>query len=268
MSPSSPGALGLSALLHAAVLGLVLILSYAATSLVKENPKVFELVAGAGDNFAATEAPALGNLGTIKVKTTVTPEPAAPTPAPKAETTPIQAAPEAAPKEAKPVDLVKSLERAEARRERKLEAQYKKQQEEERKREEAEAKRRTRIDAEGIKEGVLGGSTANKTGGAGGKALTAEEGHELDKYFSLLKMRIKENHIPPDGVSNSLQARVKFMVAADGTISHVRIIESSGNADFDRSVVEACSHTRSIGARPDRNGDEVEMTFKMREDES
>jgi colicin import membrane protein len=203
-----------------------------------------------------------------------------PKPAARPAPTPIQSAPEAAPaKPAKPVDLVAQLKRVEERRERKLEAQYQKQEEAERKRitqeefekQQAAAKagaKVSHIDAEGIKQGVIGGSTENRTGGAGGKALTREEGSELDAYFALLKARIKENHVPPEGVSNSLEARVEFFVAADGSLSHVRIARSSGNADFDRSVVEACEHTRSIGARPDGRSETVEMTFKMREDES
>jgi colicin import membrane protein len=278
MRSNAPGALAISSLLHAAVVGLILFFSFAASRVVQDSPKVFELVAGAGDNYAARAAPALGSLGGIKVPGAVREEPR-PAPA-KPAPSPIQAAPEAAPaKPAKPVDLVAQLKRVEERRERKLEAQYQKREEAERKRitqeefekQQAAAKagaKVSHIDAEGIKEGVIGGSTENRTGGAGGKALTREEGSELDAYFALLKARIKENHVPPEGVSNSLEARVEFFVAADGSLSHVRIARSSGNADFDRSVVEACEHTRSIGARPDGRSETVEMTFKMREDES
>jgi TonB family protein len=48
----------------------------------------------------------------------------------------------------------------------------------------------------------------------------------------------------------------------------VRITGSSGNAEFDRSVVDACEHTRSIGPRPDGRSETVSFTFKMHEDES
>jgi colicin import membrane protein len=270
MRPTAPGALAISALLHAAVIGLVLFFSFAASKVVQDTPKIFELVAGTGDNYAARAAPALGSPGAIKVQPAAKPAPSPP----------IQSAPEAAPaKPAKPVDLVAQLKRVEERRERKLEAQYQKEEEAERKRitqeefqkQQAAAKaggRVSHIDAEGIKEGVIGGSTENKTGGAGGKALTREEGSELDAYFALLKARIKESHVPPEGVSNRLEARVEFFVAADGSLSHVRIARSSGNAEFDMSVVEACEHTRPIGARPDGRSETVEMTFKMREEES
>ena len=125
------------------------------------------------------------------------------------------------------------------------------------------------IDAEGIREGVIGGSAENKTGGAGGKALTREEGSELDAYFSLLKSRIKENHVPPEGVSDTLEARVEFLLAADGSLSRRQ----------DREVVRQrrvrpvgasrpASARHSIGPRPDGRSEIVQMTFKMREDET
>ncbi len=286
MSATSPGAYGISVLIHGAAAGLILFFSYAATKISDDNPKILELVAGAGDNYAATEAPALGSPGGIKLDTPpVTRAEPIPTPAP-AEAPPIQSAPmEAVPappkpaKPAKPVDMVAELKRVEARRERRLEERYKKEKEAEQKRitqeeflkQQAAAKaggKVSHVDAEGIREGVIGGSTKNKTGGAGGKALTREEGSELEAYFSLLKARIKENHNPPEGVSDSLVAKVEFMVAIDGSLSHVRIAHSSGNPDFDRSVLDACEHTHSIGARPDGRSETVVMTFKMREDES
>jgi len=256
MSAQTPGAYGLSALVHSGAVALVIFY-----------------------NYAATAAPALGSEGGIKVTPqapvpTPLPEPPAPEPQPeqKQEPSPIQSAPETIPaptkqKAPKPVDLVTSLKRAEDRRKKKLEAKYKKQ-------EEADAKRQaalnkvSHIDAEGIREGVVGGSTENKKGGAGGKALTREEGTELEAYFAELLMRIKESHTPPEGVADNISAKVELFVAADGSISHVRITTSSGNAEFDRSVIEACQHTRSIGPRPDGKSETVSFTFKMREDET
>lgn len=288
MSAQNPGAYALSALMHAAMFGLILFFGYAANRVVQDSPKVFELVAGEGNNYGAMEAPALGSPGGIQLKTAA-PSPAPPAPPahvqPKQEASPIQSAPvEAAtpraaqPRPAKPVDLVAELKRVEARREKRLEAKYKKEEEAEKKRITQEefqreqaakaAGRVSHIDAEGIREGVIGGSTANKTGGASGKALTREEGSELEAYFSLLKARIKENLQPPEGVSDSLKAQVEFYVAADGSISHVRISKSSGNSEFDRSAIEACEHTPSIGDRPDRRGETVYMNITVHDDES
>jgi colicin import membrane protein len=292
MNPQSPGAYLFSALIHGAVALLVLFFCYAANNVVQEAPKVFELVAGAGDNYAATEAPALGSPGGIKLAQAMPqadPAPSPPAPiqeappetAPTAAAAPVPAAqpkPSHTPKAAKPLDMVSQLKRVEMRREANLERKYQKEQEAERKRitqEEfqrqqaaAKAGKVSHIDAEGIREGVIGGSAANRTGGAGGRALTREEGSELDAYFSLLKARIKENHVPPEGVSDTLEARVEFYVAADGSLSRIRIERSSGNHEFDRSVIEACEHTRSIGPRPDGRSETVQMTFKMHEDES
>jgi colicin import membrane protein len=269
MSAQSPGAYGLSALLHGGVIALVLFFSYAATSVVKDEPKVLELVAGAGDNYAATAAPALGSPGGAKLQQppALRPEPA-PTPRPKAEAPPIQSAPEAAPapaKPAKPVDLVADLKRVEARREKRLEAKYEKEREAELKKEAAAAKadRVAHIDAEGIRAGVLGGSTENKVGGAGGNALTREEGSELEAYFQMLTNRVRENAVPIEGVSDALEARVEFMLAADGTISHVRILKSSGNSEFDSSALEAVAQTHSIGPRPDGRSDTRTMLYKL-----
>jgi colicin import membrane protein len=269
-------------LIHGLAAALVVFFSYAANRASDDTPKVFELVAGEGQNYAAMEAPALGSAGGVTLPNPPA-ERAQTPPAAEPEASPIQAAPEEpakpaskpaakpASKAAKPVDLLKELKRVQERRERTLEARYQKAKEAEEKRLAQEAKaaaRSQRIDAEGIREGVLGGSTSNKEGGAGGKALSREEMNLLDAYFAELKQSIKGNHTPPEGVSDSLAAQVEFMVAVDGSLSHVRIIKSSGNLSFDESVVEACEHTRSVGPRPDGKSDTVKMTFKMQEDES
>ena len=275
MSAQSPGAFGLSALLHACAAGLVLFFSYAADRSDDDAPKILELVAGAGDNYAATAAPALGNAGAVKQPAPLPPDPgpaAVPAP-PVPAASPIQSAPEPAAKPKptpKPIDLVKDLQRAEQRREKRLEAQYQKQKLAEQKREAAAlaASKVKHIDAEGIREGVVGGSTENKSGGAGGKALTREEASLMDLYFAKLKSEIKEAHVPPDGVADSLATRVEFFVAADGTVSQAHVIGSSGNGDFDRSVIQACEHAHLIGPRPDGRSDSVTFTFRMREDEN
>jgi colicin import membrane protein len=171
------------------------------------------------------------------------------------------------------VDLVRSLKHAEARREKRLEAQHEKERRAELAREIANAKadqqrRIKHIDAAGIAAGVLGGSTANKEGGANGKALSREEASLMEAYVAELKSEIKQSHVPPDGVSSSLSADVEFLLAADGTMSHIRIVRSSGDRAFDRSVIEAFEHTRSIGPRPDGLTRTETMTFKMQEEDS
>jgi len=124
-----------------------------------------------------------------------------------------------------------------------------------------------RVDAEGIAGGVVGGSTANKVGGAGGKALSREEASLMDGYFSFLKQKLEQAHEPPVGVSDKLSVRVEFMLAVDGSISQVHIVRSSGNKDFDQSVLEAFKRVRPIGTRPDGRSEAITLEFNTRDEE-
>jgi len=285
MTARSTNAYLCSALVHCGFLGLLL-LAYGVGSTRPEAPKVFELVAGAGDNYAATVAPALGIPGGIKLKLSTPrtpavqepPSPVQPVTVPERE---VKASLQKAAPQKKPdtvTNFTKVLERTASRRAARLEAKYRKQLAEEEKKEareealerkaaQANAARAERIDAEGIREGVVGGSTENKTGGAGGKALSREEGELLDGYFALLKARIKENYQGSGDASDRLAAKLEFFVAANGNLSGVRIVRSSGNADFDQSVLEAFRRTTSIGPRPDGKGETVTMEFDLREDD-
>lgn len=304
MSERSP-AFMLSLTLHAVVVAVLLFLSYTVSRGSKEKPKVFELVAGAGDNYMATEAPALGLPAGVKLDLPAppapqpqiqpaseppAPQPAAPepspiTPAPVEKKPPTEKKPDAtAPSEVPNFkkQITKQIIRAESqakrdiKREREKEAKITKEAFDKANKAKVKEAANTKgspakvakIDAEGIAAGVVGGSTKNKTGGAAGKALVAEDGTQMERYFSQLKIRLKENHEKPSGLSDTLVARVKFYLGADGSISRVRISRSSGSAEFDRSVLDAFSRLRSIGSRPDKKGETVELEFKMREEDS
>lgn len=293
----------LSLALHGALVVVALLFSYALNQQVKNAPKVFELVAGAGDNYAATEAPALGSPNGVKLDLPPPPTPQIePTAAPtvSAEPSPIESAPmektppEKAPVEkpqpektpSKPADntvpnfknqIVKKVIRAdsqakrEIKKERDAEAKITKDAFDKANNNKAKAKGgSSKIEpvGVGIKEGVIGGSPKNTKGGAGGKALSAEEGKLMERYFSLLKSRLKENHEKPSGLSDTLMARVEFYVGADGSISRFRISKSSGSEEFDRSVREAFARTKSIGARPDKKGETLELEFRMHEEDA
>ena len=94
MTDRTPAAFMISLTLHALVVAILLLFTYALNERVKETPKIFELVAGEGDNYGAKVAPALGVPGGLKMTVPVPkPEPK-PEPAPVApEPTPIKAAP-------------------------------------------------------------------------------------------------------------------------------------------------------------------------------
>jgi colicin import membrane protein len=292
MTDRSSSAYLASVLLHGGALAIILLMAYTFDSMRPESPKTFELVAGEGDNYAATAAPALGEPGGIKLSLPALPAPseaappappaepepaaAAVTPAPPAPVKPAAVKPAAAKPAAKPASKIpnftRSVERTAARVANRIEAKYKKELLAEKRRqmtqEEYLKEHPSGAASEGIRQGVVGGSAANKTGGAGGRALTREEGSELEAYWAMLKSRLVENLEKPTDASDTLTAVVEFYVAADGSLSQVRISRSSGNDEFDQAVLQAVRRTHSIGPRPDGRGDVVQVPFKMHEDDA
>ena len=66
MTEGSAKGFWMSATLHGSVAAAFFILWPRVKSEVTEQPKIFELVAGEGDNYMAKEAPALGTPGGVK----------------------------------------------------------------------------------------------------------------------------------------------------------------------------------------------------------
>jgi colicin import membrane protein len=318
MTARTANAFFLSAMIHALFAAALLYTAYSLKDEVIDKAKIFELVAGEGDNYAATAAPALGTPEGQGVEIKMPPGPPMPAPTITPPTPdPIVAAPEPAPVEAvpppkvqpkpiakpEPSPVVKATDAKPTPKadtppnpsktfNRKLTAitnKQKAQREKEAKAAALAAKNAeiaakkaallaeskaagsgqtkvAKIDAEGIAAGVLGGSTANKTGGAGGTALSREEQDQLGTYFALLKQHLREAHEKPSGLSDLLAAKAEFYVAADGSISKVSIVQSSGNAEFDQSVLAAIRNVRTIGPRPDGKGDFQRVGFKMKDE--
>lgn len=277
MQSHTSGAFFLSLTLHAAVVALILLSTFVLHQQIKETPKIFELVAGEGDNYMATEAPAASSddeaeavqfdMPTSTQQAPPEPVLAKPEPEPMVQPAPEMFKPIPRKTETKPVpkktppktetkpDKPKKLTKAEFD---KLHAKQKNPTT-------VSQPRGVKVKTINVK-GVVGGST-NSTSGAGGKALTRAESSALDAYIALLIQRLRAAHIKPEGLSDLLAAKVRFSIAANGALSNVRIITSSGSQEFDQSVVEAFSRVRSIGSTPNGKGDVWEVTFKMREDD-
>lgn len=279
----------MSAALHGLIIALAFLWAYVSSLTDRPPVKILELVAGEGTNYQATEAPALGTPGGVKLNipapTPPKAEPAQPeatpvTPAPTPVAPPKSAvqpkAPPTTPNFAK--QILRKLYNADAKAKREV---AKERAEEEKRMTKAEFDRANKaraaeknsptkvqkIDSEGIAKGVVGGSTANKEGGAGGRALTSTEGSARERYDAALIAALRralEEEKPP-GLSESLVATVVFHVAADGTLSNVRITKPSGSREFDSAVRAAIRRVGSIGPRPDHRGDEVELDFKAKE---
>lgn len=95
----------------------------------------------------------------------------------------------------------------------------------------------------------------------GGSALQ----NELDAYFARLRTALRQNHEKPPGLSDLLTAVVEFFMAADGSISRVRVAQSSGSTEFDQSCLDAFTRMGTVGPRPDEKSDVRMVTFRMRE---
>jgi colicin import membrane protein len=282
MSERSAQAYVLSALLHAAVVALCVLFAYLTQVAAPPTQKVFELVAGEGSNYGATEAPALGSPDAAQVSISapvlpplpVPPQPAPPQPAPL-EATPTPVAPvKPAPVRTKPVppipDFSRSVARTATRTESRIEAKEKRKAAAEAKRLAAQQKQITydeylKEHGQGIAGGVVGGSTANKVGGAGGKALTREEGSLMEAYYAFLEERLRESFVAPPDASDSLTVHVKFYVSANGSISNVELDRPSGNGAFDAAVLEAFHEIRAgVGVRPDKRSDSASLNFSLK----
>jgi TonB family protein len=306
MTARSPSAYLSSATLHAVAVVLVVAAAWVTNQQTRPPVKIFDLVAGEGDNWAATEAPALGTPDGVKLQVPATaesvPRIAEPAPAPPEPiaAAPIQEAPPAPTTTAKTTatnvpDLVRTAKRTAAKVEQKM-AQKQRMEDAiaaDKARKDAAAAKKimtkeqydklygnkanpagkagatkiARVDAKGIAGGVVGGSTANTVGGAGGKALSREEASVMEGYFSYLKQKLEQAHEPPVGVSDKLSVRVEFMLAVDGSISQVHIVRSSGNRDFDQSVLDAFRKVRPIGTRPDGHSEVISLEFNTRDEE-
>jgi colicin import membrane protein len=294
-----------SLFLHGAAVGVMLLVAWASSFDKPVKTEVFELVAGEGDNFAATEAPALGTPGGIKVAIptppapkpdpvpvkVVEPEPTPPPPppTPKPEVKPatvptVQPPPEAkqdpkSTKKAAPTKertLTDQFRRTAIVEESKIKMKAEREKAAEKKRLDAERKEKEkaakiaaantpRIDAEGIAKGVVGGSTNNKTGGAGGKALSRPDGPVMDVYFAMLKQRMTDSLNSDKArlidLSDKLVAEVEFRLSAGGAVSGVSIIGPSGSAEFDRAVLDACRRVH-MPERPDKESTVLSLTFR------
>jgi colicin import membrane protein len=281
MTATSPSAFMLSAMLHAVVAMVLLLVSLTLNRQINDSVKVFELVAGEGDNYAARAAPALGTEGGVKLKVPEVPAPK-PLPAEPAPVAPAPPAPKATPpaKEEVP-NFKKKIQWEIVRGDAKAKLQIRREREAEAKRLAEEKKRLTkeefdraqknkttkvaRIDGEGIAKGVIGGSVDNKVGGAGGKALRVDNDDVLGAYDAMFKQRLKKEFEPPPGLSDSLLAMVEVRSNMDGTLTNPRIIRSSGSREFDRAILEAIGRVRMPPRPEGRKAETITFPFTMRE---
>lgn len=265
MRPNSSSAFFTSLILHGFVAALIFVTTiYIARS--EKVPVIFELVQGPGADPTALEAPALGNT---PMKVTVPKVELPPDKVePQAQETP--SVPETAPPKVVTPPKVKSDLSIAKQMNQSAKVSYKDylKKHPTPKPSVASAARAVnapKVDVQGVLGGAKGGSTAS-TRGSGGKALTREEQDQLSTYISFLIQELKRAHEPPSGVSDQLETKVTFDITASGAILNPRISKSSGNREFDDSVLDAFRRMRSIGPTPNHRPDTWTVTFKMRDE--
>jgi colicin import membrane protein len=264
----------LSLTLHAGVVLAIAALAFAVQQSRPPPMQIFELVAGPPTDPMATEAPALGTPdGQVEVKIPEPPARSEPAPSEPAPTQPELSRPAVRPetKPPRPETKTTAIGKTPAKPESQLSYdQYVKKfgKPTPSKSGSSGTPRATavpQIHGKGIAGGLLGGSP-NSRGGQGGTALTAAQHSALEAYMARLVTALRQNHEKPPGLSDLLNADVEFLIAPDGSISHVHIVRSSGNAAFDLSCIETFQRVGSVGPKPDGRSDTWTTTFRMKDE--
>jgi len=294
MQETRPKAFFLSLGLHAALGAAIVFFSYYVRTHIKPPlPHLFELVAGPGENYAALEAP-LGDdsaLAETAIRFDLPPLPETP-PQPVRESEPeppmLETAPIEPPPAVSPIELAPEPPKPEPpkptpppRRNDNAAPKPPPPKPEPKPMSKAEFDRLhgNKPNPTAVKpaanrppprvrqistRGIVGGSPSVSEG-AGGTALSRAESDLLEAYIALLRQRLRAAHVKPAGLSDLLQTKVRFAIAADGTLSNLRIVTSSGSREFDESVLAAFRKVRSIGPTPNSKADTWELTFKLRD---
>lgn len=262
----SPRAFLLAVLLHALLVGTVLLFAWWHQRNRPETPQIFELVAGPGNDYAAITAPAPDPVTpTVKLEL---PEPPAPkiervpepTPPPKREPVP----PPPAPKVKKAAPKIEKAPEPKPAQPRTTFNQFVK--------EHGPPKTQApkappkispkTIDVDALARRAPAASDAKR--GAGGTALSRPEMDLWEAYRSMIIQRIRRS-MESAGMTDLRSARVEFRVSAMGDISGARIVASSGSAEFDAAVLAAFRSIGRLGPPPTGQAETLVVTIEMRE---
>jgi TonB family protein len=268
MRASSPGAIFLSATFHAAVIGALIGVSLWVQKATEVTPQIFDLVnpedIEIGDHFEMPGAPSknpgvkFAKPKTKRVKIPTAQEIAA------AQEKAEQAAEKAAEKAGKAAPEKASRNKTTSYAD--FQKQNSKQLAANQKVRAGGAKGTSApgIDAKGIVDDLMK-SAAGPRGDGGGTGGSKVMIPALSAYFDRLISALRAAHEMPDSVNDLLTAKVSFFLAADGSISNVKIVTSSGSSDFDDSVLDAFHKVRSVGAVPGGKSGTYVVPFRMAE---
>ena len=253
----TPRAAGISMLMHAGLIGLLVLLAWWSKRHEEDQPDIFEMVAGPGDNYAATQAPTADPVETETTVDISIPQPPPPQPRP----TPIQPAPE-------PTVIEKAPEPAPVPPKEEPKPKPVSYRDFVRDREQPVTRQPTapqpikvrEIDTSRIANAVVSVESV----GASGTALSRIEADEMQAYASMIIERIRRS-VREAGINDIREVGVEFSVSAGGKISNARITRSSGSQRFDDAVLAAFRAIPILVAPPTGQAEVFRATIRMRE---
>lgn len=270
-----PRSLGLSALLHTLLFGTLIIAAWWARREEEPPPAVFELVAGAGDNYAATEAPTttqeVPDITLTLPEPLPEPEPRPLPPPPQPVVQPKPPPPKPPPKvvEKKPTPI--KIEPVPEKPPIKIEEVREKVSFNEFAKEHGKptakpvTKRPEPIKTRSINVGRITTAAENTViAGAGGTAMTTQEIDLSKAYVALIIQRIRQS-LEAAGINDVRSIKVEFRVSVQGAISNANILNSSGSSKFDQAVMAAFRTIRPIGPPPTGRAEKFETVIRLTE---
>jgi TonB family protein len=112
-----------------------------------------------------------------------------------------------------------------------------------------------KIDASGMvsdmRKNLAWGDDGDGGGGAvGGTGITSGDMDALALYFQRVRALIDANFTEPKGMMEELSTMVQFTIQANGVVTDVRIVDSSGDDTFDRAALEAVKALGTLDPPP------------------
>ena len=140
-----------------------------------------------------------------------------------------------------------------------LAAERKRADEEKRRKAEQDAREREMRELMAAEKAAGGGRPGSGGKGAGGGASDAE----LAGYKAAVEQRVKRNWLRPANTADDLTCEVVVRLLPDGGVQSVRIVRSSGNGAFDRSVEAAVFKSDPL-PKPPGTLREITFVFKAK----
>ncbi len=128
---------------------------------------------------------------------------------------------------------------AEAEKKRKADEARRRAEEEKRKQAEAEARRRAEAKRKAEAEARARAAQKAREDALKAQIAAEQDARERDRYVAAIKQQIENNWLRPPSARTKLRCTLRVRLIPGGDVIAVSVVDSSGNAAFDRSVETA-----------------------------